>query len=34
MSVHICINYVVFPSVLLHAANTEFLFHIVDKEWT
>jgi len=32
MAIHICINYVVFPSLLLYAANTEFLFHIVDSE--
>jgi len=32
MSMHICINYVVFPSVLFYAANTEFLFDVVDKE--
>jgi hypothetical protein len=31
MSIHICINYVLFPGVLLYAAYTEFLFHIVDK---
>jgi hypothetical protein len=31
MSIHICINYVLFCCVLLYAANKEFVFHVVDK---
>jgi hypothetical protein len=31
MSFHICIHCVVFSTMLFYAANTEFLFDILDK---
>jgi hypothetical protein len=31
MSIHVCINYVVFLSVLFYVANREFVFDIVER---